>query len=121
MARDERPYWLDQLFEKHECFPYGESEILKTELDGHKIKVILPKYYPAATVIKCGLADSLLVIIGETTEEHLQSPMGVLIVAKQRDKNVYETVIWHELFPWALTHLGLKKYKMPRRYYSKRK
>lgn len=108
MPKDDRPYWVDQVFEKHECFTYGDHAILKIKLPQGEVKLIVPKYLPEVTILKSAESDGLLFLVGHDTEEHRGAPMGVLLVArKSKKKDTYETVVWHELFPWALKYLGL--------------
>jgi hypothetical protein len=89
--------------------PYREHVIVKTELAGRQIEIIVPRYLPATTILKCVEIDDALFAIGQSAEIYRDEPLGVMLLAKERDRDIYETVVWHEVFPRALKVLGFTR------------
>ena len=107
MALKEMPFWLDHLFEKHECFPYDKHVKVPAKLSGRDINIIVPEYLPTTTIVQCVEIGSALFAIGQSSEKYRDEAMGVMLLAKPHDANTYETVVWHEVFPRAYKRLGL--------------
>lgn len=108
MAFDpERPYWVDCLYEKHECFSYGDSATMEVSCAGKALRVILPDYLADASPLVVSLADSMLFIFARSNRKQWEGEhFGIVMVAKHRDGDTYEVGVWHELYPWALKHFG---------------
>src|SRR3954447_13975842 len=46
-----KPYWIDCLWEKHECWTYDDPALMRIELDGRPIDLLLPPYLPQFEVV----------------------------------------------------------------------
>ena len=114
MPKDpQRPHWVDQLYEKHECYPYGDPKKLKVKCDGENLSVLTPPFFPKVESLVVTRRDSHLFILGYFKVKYDDwNYFGALLVAKRIKDNEFETVVWHELFPWALEHLALTE-KIP--------
>jgi hypothetical protein len=53
--------------------------------------------------------------IGRHTLEDGDDPYerGVLMIGRRTDVSTYTVHVWHELFPWALEHLGVSGRRLP--------
>lgn len=109
MAFDpERPYWADCLYEKHECFSYGDTAVVEVDRDGRKVKVIVPDYLADVTPLVVTVSDPTLFVLARSNKKHWDGEhFGIVVVAKHRQGDTYEIGVWHELYPWALKHFGL--------------
>jgi hypothetical protein len=105
----ERRFWIDQVFEKHECFTYDNHSILRIPHEGREIEVVVPEYLPATEILLTAEKDGFLFCFGRTDIEHNHGHIGALIMAKKVADNRYESGVWHELFPWAFKHFGFEK------------
>jgi hypothetical protein len=111
-AREDRP-WLDELNRKHECGPslsrYRTLDLLH---EGQPIHVQIPDNLndPERLQIRATLRSGpLLALVGFHTMED-DDPVdgrGILMVARAADDGAFVVHVWHELYPWALKHLGL--------------
>ncbi len=104
--RDERELWIDMLWEKHECFFFSAREV-KVELDGRTVHLLLPEYMPAFTVKAWAERGELLFLVCQLELQFAGEFVGAIIVARRKEEGEYATVIWHELYPYALKYLGL--------------
>lgn len=102
-----RPHWIDCLHEKHECWDYDKPGTIAVEHAGRKIRVLVPSYLTEVKVLVSAESGPLLFLLGQATRKAYDEFAGVLMVAKHRDSDTYEVGVWHELYPWALRHLGL--------------
>jgi hypothetical protein len=68
--------------------------------------VLVPDWVDAVKPLAAATPGELLMLLGELDKVWDNRPLGVLLVAKRRSEDEYETVIWHELYPYALKHLG---------------
>jgi hypothetical protein len=105
-AKEKPPYWIDCLQEKHECFPYGDAKSIRVKHDGRSLRILVPKWMSAVTPLAITQADNLLMMLGRLAKEWDNRPLGVMLIAKKRGDDKYEVGVWHELYPWALKHLG---------------
>lgn len=106
MDPKDRPHWVDCLEEKHECFPYGEARTISVDHGGHPIRLLAPDWVEDLTAMWTAEGSGVLTIIGRLNKDWNGKPLGVMLVAKRRDDEAYEVVVWHELYPYALKHLG---------------
>jgi hypothetical protein len=102
-----KPHWIDQLYEKHECWSYDKPGVVEAPHAGRRVRVLVPSYLTEVTPIITTESGPLLFLLGKDARKHRGEHMGVLMVAKHLDGDTYEAGIWHELFPRALKHLGL--------------
>jgi len=101
----EKGPWVDCLWEKHEYFTYTPRwETL--ELDGRAIRLSLPYYLPGFTVLAWAEREDLLFLLFQLDRRWGEGLLGAVVVAQRTAENTYTTVIWHELYPYALKHLG---------------
>ena len=108
MAFDpERPYWVDCVYGKHECFSYGHPATVTVLHDGRTLKVIVPDDLADVVPLVASLTDQMLFVLGRSSKPAWEGQrFGVVMVAKHREGDTYEVGVWHELFPWALKHFG---------------
>ena len=107
MSTERPPYWVDHLEEKHECFSYGEATTIVIEHNERSLRVIVPAGSASVMPLVVAEADGVLTVVGRLDKQWNDKPLGILLVAKKRGDNEYEVGVWHELYPWALKHLGL--------------
>jgi len=110
------PYWIDDLREKHECYPYGGTDVRTIAVPhfGRNLRVVLPDHLPPFGIRVVGSAGNLLFLIGEQLDEKEEDRVvheggdGVLMVArKDRDQeDAYWVFIWHRLHTDALQFVG---------------
>ncbi len=98
--------WIDMLWEKHECLHYPTRAETVT-LDGRIIRLLLPEYTPGFTVQAWAGRGDLLFLLFQLDERYADAFLGAVVVARKTAEDTYTTVVWHELYPWALKHLGL--------------
>jgi hypothetical protein len=106
MATEKQPYWVDHLEHKHECFSYSEAKTIEIGHNGRTLRVIVPDETAELTPLGVGEAGELLTVVGRLNKDWNGKPLGILLVAKKRGNEEYEVGVWHELYPWALKHLG---------------
>ena len=102
-------YWIDQVLEKHECYPYRDTKTVSVLHNGVMIELVVPDYLPEFSILNTAESDGMLYCFGRTEQEHNGGFIDCLIVAKRCDEGRYEAGIWHELFPYALKHFGFEK------------
>ena len=108
MEQKAPPYhWVDHLSDKHECFKYSEVRTATIVHDGRVLRVNVPDWADEFTPLTVSQAGDVLTIIGQLAREYNGKPLGVMLAAVRRTEDEYEVGIWHELYPWALKHLGL--------------
>ena len=102
------PYWVDSLHEKHECFSYdtGESAVVISNVNGRDVELVVPDWLSQFVVFVAVEHSELLFCIGRTNEKVRDKFCGLVMVAKRKTDTRYEVGVWHELYPWALTHFG---------------
>lgn len=106
MVQDAERPWVDCLWEKHECFDYTPRwEVV--ELDGRAIRLALPYYLPGFTVRAWAERGDLLFLLFQLHQRWADEFLGAVVVARKTGETAYATIIWHELYPWALKHVGL--------------
>lgn len=98
--------WIDMLWEKHECFRYT-PQLRTVELDGRSIRLLLPDYMPRFTVRAWAEQGDLLFLLFQLDQRYNDAFVGAVVVARKTEEDTYTTTIWHELYPYALKHLGL--------------
>ncbi len=113
-GRDDRP-WLDILTHKHECGPaLSPYRTIDLDHEGTTLRVSLPDRldHPERLEIRMILAsEKHLTLIGSYETEHgyfEDEPNVVLMVAHKGEDGPYVVHIWHDIYPWALDHLGLR-------------
>jgi hypothetical protein len=105
----EPKYWIDQVFEKHECFGYDHATTITVKHEGRKVEVVVPDYLPKTRILLTAEKDGFLFCFGRTNIKHNKGHIGALIMAKKVSEDRYEAGVWHELFPWAFNHFGFAK------------
>jgi hypothetical protein len=111
---EDRP-WLDILGRKHECGP-ALSPYRTIDLDhqGKTFRVSVPDRldHPERLEIRLVLASERhLTLIASYETEHgyfPDQPNVVLMVAHRPVDGPHVVHVWHDLYPWALEHLGLR-------------
>lgn len=98
--------WVDCLHGKHECFPFDEAACLTVQMSGRTVEVIVPVYLASVKILVTAEADNLLFCFGRTDEKFYDEYCGLVLVAKKQSETRYEVGVWHELYPWALSHFG---------------
>jgi hypothetical protein len=114
--RGKPEFWVDELWEKHECGGYGvyqppsESVI---EVGGRDLRLISPFELEDVQIASGTFSESgeLLYIIAKRPGGYAPNLLidGILIVARRRQADRYAVVVWHLLFGWALKYLGLEE------------
>lgn len=100
--------WLDCLHGKHECFEQGHLVTKPIEVDGVQLKLLLPDYRGAFTVLHAAQADELLYVVGANDEESFDDkPPGVFVIARRLEGDTFAAHVWHEMYPYVFKHLGL--------------
>ncbi len=107
MKPKKKPHWVDCLLEKHECFGYDRTKKVPIDYKGEKIELLVPDFVHDFKSKKVTVDDGLMTVIGQQSQIWNGEHVGVVLIAKVRPDDKYEVVIWHELYPWALKHLGL--------------
>jgi len=114
MPRDlEDTIWADTLKRKHECGP-APARLVGVPLgrEGRTVRVRMPdiRAKPERLEIKATVAsDDLLILFARHTLEDGDDPYecGIVMVGRRTGPESYDVHVWHELYPWALKHLGL--------------
>jgi hypothetical protein len=107
-----KPYWIDCLWEKHECWTYDDPKSMPIELDGRTIHLLFPAYLPSFKPVTSARAGELIYILGRLIDDEEEpfdfaGPLGVSIVARGHPDGTYSAVIWHEHYPYVFKYLGL--------------
>lgn len=111
-----KPYWIDCLRRKHECWPYGDGRDLgevRIQHNGQPVRLVMPEWLTEVEPLTtCGVGD-LLFILARPKESHYEAGTVILMVARcdREEENVWSVVVWHELYEWALVFLGLAEAK----------
>ncbi len=111
-----KPYWVDELGDKHEGYGYGDSNArtITIEHEGRSLQLLMPEYMPLTAVRVAALTGDLLFIMREQLDKEdedgyvIEGGDGVLMVARRhadRD-DTYWLFVWHSLFPQTLRCLG---------------
>jgi hypothetical protein len=106
MADLKLPYWVDCLHGKHECFSYEESATVSVSVDGRPVLVRLPDYLASVKILTAAESEGMLFCFGRTEERFNGEFCGLVLVAKRVCEGQYEVGVWHELYPWSLSHFG---------------
>jgi hypothetical protein len=110
-----KPYWIDRLWEKHECWTYGDSKSVGIELAGNPIYLFVPNYLPEFEVVTSARSGEPVFLIGRLNEDDeddpydLDGPLGVTVVARKQADDACSTVIWHEHYPYVFKYPGLEQ------------
>jgi hypothetical protein len=110
MAKADR-YWIDCLNEKHECWSYDEAASVEVRHGDRTLRVLMPTYLNDVQAQVTAESPPFVFLLGKQARLWCNEPLGVVIVAKQREGDMYEAVIWHELYPYALIRCGLAERK----------
>ena len=112
MATDPKAsFWVDCLHGKHECFSYDASATVSVVVGGRIVEVVLPDYLATVKVLVASESDGMLFCFGRTEEKFNNEFCGLVLVAKKQSESRYEVGVWHELYPWALSHFGFAEEK----------
>jgi len=101
--------WIDRLREKHECMPYDSGQRLTIQVDGTPCVVIMPPYLPEMEPRIAVRQGELLFVVGVTLTHPMygEEPGGFVMIARQETTGDFSAVVWHETYPYAISHLGL--------------
>ncbi|MFN4179061.1 MAG: hypothetical protein ACK4I8_02010 [Armatimonadota bacterium] len=111
MQGSERKFWIDCLHEKHECWTYDQFRTtIPITVGGKEVQLHLPDSLPDTEILLTVEYDGILFIFARSLSKWAQEVEcdGVLMVAKRLDDENYAVAIWHELWGYALKHLGLR-------------
>ncbi len=105
-------YWVDILDRKHECGPYLSSHVrLDVDHGGSTLHVWMPKTLPEWNRLKilttAEAEGRLFLLASHRMRRHDSDGRGIVMIARRYEDGDYVVHVWHELYPWALTHLGL--------------
>jgi len=105
------PFWVDCVHGKHECFSYDGSSTVAATVGGRDVAIVVPDYLADVRILVTAESDGMLFCFGRTNEKFNNQNCGLVLVAKRVDESRYEVGVWHELYPWALTHFGFDSEK----------
>ncbi|MFA0752242.1 MAG: hypothetical protein SLRJCFUN_002645 [Candidatus Fervidibacter sp.] len=111
MKDDERKFWIDCLHEKHECWTYERFRTtIPITVKGKQVNLHLPSDLADIEVLVTAEHDGILFMLARNLRKWAQETGcdGVVMVAKKLDDENYAVAIWHELWGYALKHLGLR-------------
>jgi len=100
-------HWIDCLSEKHECWSYDKAAAVEVRHGERVLRVLMPDYLTDVQAQVTAESGPFVFLLGKQSRQWQGRPLGVLIVAKLREADTYEAVIWHELYPYALVRCGL--------------
>jgi hypothetical protein len=112
---NEPKYWVDELWEKHECGGYGiysQPDRTEIQLEGRGVTLVMPFKLDPSRIVSVTNSEGgeLLYLIAKEPRLDEDPPyVGVLIVARRRGIDEFAVVVWHILYGWALRYLGLDK------------
>ena len=106
--KDKLPHWVDCLHGKHECYSYDEPAVVTVDHAGTPVEVVVPDYLADVRVFVTAESDGMLFCFGRTGEKYGDRYCGLVMVGKKVADRRYEVGVWHELYPWALTHFGFE-------------
>ena len=104
--REQRPYWVDSVHGKHECYSYSDAGIVTATVNGVVVEIKVPSYHANVKVLVTAEGEGILFCFGRTEEKFNGRYCGLVMVAKRVAEARYEAGVWHELYPWALKHFG---------------
>jgi hypothetical protein len=104
--RELRPYWVDCVHGKHECWSYADAGIVNATVNGRNVEIVVPDDLANVRVLVTADAGEMLFCFGRTEEQFINRFCGLVLVAKRVTEARYEVGVWHELYPWALKHFG---------------
>ncbi|MCS6920160.1 MAG: hypothetical protein NZM28_10345 [Fimbriimonadales bacterium] len=111
--RDDKPkFWIDHLFEKHECWDYDDYEkaALEVELNGRTVQVVMPAWCAQLKPLLLAESEGVLFILAQNRAPYVDDfTDGVLMVAKQLEPDGYAVGIWHGVYGYALNYFGLRE------------
>jgi hypothetical protein len=105
-----KPYWIDCLWEKHECWSYDDPKTVQIVHQGVEIRLLLPEYLPEFEVITIAECGEILFLIGRILDENFEfegMPCGLSVIARRQELGLFSAVVWHEHYPWVFEYLGL--------------
>jgi hypothetical protein len=108
MAADEKRFWVDCVHGKHECFTYDDPVFVSAKVNGRDVRIAVPSYLGDVKILVTAEADAMLFSFGRTGEKYNKLYCGLVMVARKVDESQYAVGVWHELYPWALKHLGFE-------------
>lgn len=111
MQNDERKFWIDCLHEKHECWTYERFRTsIPLKVGRREVQLHLPSDLDEIEILFTAERGRILFILARNLNEWAQRAEcdGVLMVAKRLENGDYAVAIWHELYGYALKHLGLR-------------
>ncbi len=112
MQDEEKKFWIDCLCEKHECWTYERFRTsIPLKVGRKKVQLHLPSDLDKVEILFTAERKGILFIIARNLSEWAQEMWcdGVLMVAKRLEDGSYAVAIWHELYSYALKHLGLRQ------------
>ncbi|MDQ3812618.1 MAG: hypothetical protein M3347_01550 [Armatimonadota bacterium] len=109
MTEREERYWIDELWEKHECAPYDSTRRLAVKVEDTSYMVIVPPYLPEMEPRVAVRQGELILVIGVILARPMygEQPDGFVMIARQGTTGDFSAVIWHETYPYAISRLGL--------------
>ncbi len=105
-------FWIDHLFEKHECWDYDnyEKATLEVELNGRAVRVVVPESYAQVKPLLLAENQGVLFMLAQNRAPYVDDfTDGVLMVAKQLEPDLYAVGIWHGVYGYALDYFGLRE------------
>ena len=104
-------FWVDELIEKHECGGYRDPIQIELKFAGRVLQLVAPDWLEGRTeVLETTISasgDLLYLVVKESSEDAYMGFNPILIVARRRESDQYEVVVWHHLYPWAIERLSL--------------
>lgn len=104
--REKRPYWVNCVHGKHECWSYADARIVNATVNGRDVEIVAPDYSAAVRVFVTAESGEMLFCFSRTEEKFNDQFCGLVMVAKRIDDTHHQVGVWHELYPWALKHFG---------------
>ena len=104
-------YWIDQMIEKHECFPYRETSTRTESLvcDDRAIRLVMPEWVPEFEVVEASFLKSglLFLLLKDTSTTGFGAPLGAVVLAQPTEDGRYSAVMWHSTYPGLLKRTRL--------------
>ncbi|MCS7187529.1 MAG: hypothetical protein RMK89_11335 [Armatimonadota bacterium] len=111
MSDEERKFWIDCLHEKHECWTYENFRTsIPLKVGRRKVQLHMPSGFDKVEILFTAEREGILFILARNLSKWAQEMWcdGILMVAKRLENGDYAVAIWHELYGYALKHLGLR-------------